>query len=443
MRYNKKQWLVILIFILPILTFAQESSLPSGANQPLELTVVREMKFENLIKDIALGTTIEENKEFVYPRIIFFDKEIIFYDKNSKDIARVSIETDKLPLPKVSFSPKGQYVGIKTYDSGKEMFKVYTEFGKMVSKTEIVTGTDQESWGWEFYISDKDGSFVASYGKMNKLIFYDSIGNIKKEINLFEKTDYQLERGVSCTFSDDGKNLIVLATKIANASFHEMPADTPYLYVILFDGKGNELWRNPLEGNFYKAFSISSTGKFTCVGDDCQNKDISSAHFYLFKNSGELIGKYNIKPSQPFAPFCKFSNDEEFVVLANYNTIQLIETNTGKVLWTKQFPWNINRDMLKDGVRYIYGIDIADSASTIGIVSFNYRLIENYWNHSSQQLDILNSKGELLFNQVFSESEKADLSLENRSFVFVSRDGNQVLLPLQKGIKFFEKYPGR
>ncbi len=440
MKYNKKAMSMIAIVFLPFFIWGQKQNATTWK-------LTREVKLDRLITDACFDNYQKDGKEVLFPKILVYKDEVKCYDEDFKEKGRV-------PLPKFSscvLSPDGNYFGLSVPTKmtsekdpkGFREFTVYNDTGGKVSRIEVEEWWDEGNW--VFVISPYDGSFIAPNGNTNKIIFYDSQGNIKKEINLFGSTDYQMVRDMKCTFSENGEYILVIADKIFNGSYEELPSDTPNTYTILFDKEGNELWRHSLDehgflsSNF--AFAISRNGRYICAGDERRGKKGTlSAHFYLFDNSGKLIGKYDINHSSPFVPFCKFSKDEEFLIIGNYDKVQLIETSSGKVLWTKQFPWNIKREILKkEGIRYIKGVDIADSASTIVIVSFDYIYKQPYWSHNTQQLDILDDKGNLLLTKQVNEIQKADLSLEERDLVWVNPAGNQIFLRLKQGFEIYEK----
>jgi Tol biopolymer transport system component len=440
MSYNKKRWFVMLVMFLPFLILGQKQN-------SIKWKLSREVKLDHLITDACFDTYRKDGKEVLFPKILVYKDEVKCYDENFKEKGRV-------PLPKFSscvLSPDGNYFGLSVPTKmtsekdpkGIREFTVYNDIGGKVARIEVEEWWDEGNW--VFVISPTNGSFLAPNGNTNKIIFYDSYGNIKKETNLFGSTDYQMVRDMKCTFSENGEYILVIADKIFNGSYEELPSDTPNTYTILFDKDGNELWRHSLDEHGFLAsnfaFAISRNGRYICAGDERRGKKGTlSAHFYLFDNSGKLIGKYDIDPSSPFVPFCKFSKDEEFLIIGNFDKVQSIETSSGKILWTKQFPWNIKREIRKEeGIRYIKGVDIADSASTIAIVSFDFIIKHPYWFHNSQQLDILDDKGNLLLNRQINETQKADLSLEERDLVWVNPAGNQIFQRLKEGFEIYER----
>ena len=398
------------------------------------------------VLDARFGPTMGKEHNRIFPSIVVFPDEIAFSDTARRVLARVPL--DSAQYPRVSFSTGGRYAGVKSLRGDSVRFTVYNEKTAPAPVSEIRYTEPEDQPGWLLSISDRDGLCVGVETYFKMIGIYDAHGQVRKTRYLFgDSAHIQGDwnwGNVGAAFSDDGTRYVVVAAREFDPEGKRTPRDSPNVYAFLFDREGNELWRRPLKGNLVEmTCALSAHGKFACVGDmrTAKGTGIIEAEVYLFSNSGHLIGTYSVaKPDQPYAPQFRFSPDEKYLVLANLERVELIETGTGKVLWTKSFPWSFDpKRRTKSGVIVdrIIGADVSDNAAAIALGTRLERGSEG--DQPVHRLDVLGRSGESLLADYEVEGQDAALMDEGRSLVCVNRDGNQVWLRLRSGFQGFER----
>jgi hypothetical protein len=385
----------------------------------------------------AFFTTVQGSGTYpFYPRIVVFPDEVVAYDSALNPTASRKLAADSSFT--VSFSPSGRYIGVRGVRDGTEHFAVYDAQNLSGPQARINFDYGEDVPSPEFSISDRDGSFIAFSVAVNKIDLYDPRGQIVKRIGVFDTSDYQSERMGNGEFSADGGRCLVVALRKFYGEMRYVPPDSPPLYAVLYDRQCNELWRRPLSGNAQtSAFGVSAQGSFCCAGDEQRTKQgIAPAQFYLFNDTGALIGTYSVyEPPHPYAPVCRFSPDEKCLVLANGNTVKLIAIESGKVIWTRTFPWEFDNRSKRFG--YIGSVAVANDASIVAIVT--HMIDDTDGKKPSRRLDILDRDGNSLLHNYVVEARGPSYSSEGQTMVFVSPDGGQVFLRLANGFALFER----
>jgi len=396
------------------------------------------------VLDARFAPTTGKEHNRIFPSIVAYPDEIAFYDTARRVLARVPL--DSTLHPGAGFSTGGRYAGVKTLLGDSALFAVYDEKTAPAPVSEIRYTVPEDQPGWLLSISDKDGLCVGveTYAKM--IGVYDAHGRLRTTRYLFgDSAQSQWNWGnVGAVFSGDGTRYLVVAAREFDPEGKRTPRDSPNVYIFLFDHEGNELWRRPLKGNLVEtSCALSAHGRFACAGDmrTAKGTGILEASVYLFKNSGRLIGTYSVaKPGQPYALHCRFSPDEKYLVLANLERVELIETGTGKVFRTRDFPWRFDpKRRTKSGVIVdrIIGVDVSDNAAAIALGTRLEKGPED--RQPVLRLDVLGKSGEFLVVDYEVAGRDAALMGEGRSLVYVSPGGNEVWFRLRSGFQVFER----
>lgn len=459
MRQRKgRSWIILLSLWLTCIAWAQQGGdTTKGAVQQIQargeswgvpaaqaFRASERIDLNRPILDARFAPATGKEHSRIFPSIVVFRDGIAFYDTARRVLARV--QWDSTLYPRVSFSPGGRYAGVTSLRGDSALFAVYNEKSAPAPVSEVRYIQPEDEPSWMFSISDRGGSCVGveTFDKM--IGIYDAQGRARKTRYLFG--DSATREGtlgmVGADLSGDGTRYVVVAARELDPEGDLTPQDSPNVCAFLFDREANELWRRSLKGNLAEmTCSISAHGRFACVGDmrTAKGSGIVEAKLYLFSNSGRLIGTYSVtKPDQPYAPQLRFSPDEKYLVLVNLELVELIETGTGKVLWTRAFPWRYdpNRRTHRGAiVDRIIGVDISDNAATIALGTRLEREADDI--QPVHRLDVLGRSGESLLADYEVESQGAALMDEGRSLVYVSRDGKEVWLRLRSGFQGFER----
>ena len=397
-----------------------------------------------LVLDARFAPTTGKEHGRIFPSIVAFPDEIAFYDTARRVLARVPLDSTLYPRP--SFSTGGRYAGVKTQLGDSARLTVYDEKTAPAPVSEIWYAEPEDWPGWLLSISDKDGLCVGVETYLKMIGVYDAHGRVRRTRYLFGDSAHSQGNwgNVGAAFSGDGTRYLVVAAREFDPEGKRTPRDSPNVYAFLSDREGNELWRRPLKGNLVEmACALSAHGRFACAGymRTAKGNGLLEAEVYLFNNSGRLIGTYSVaKPGQPYALHCRFSPDEKYLVLANLERVELIETGTGKVLWTRDFPWRFDpKRRTHSGVIVdrIIGVDVSDNAAAIALGTRLDR--GSRGDQPVHRLDVLGRSGESLLADYEVEGQDAALMDEGRSLVYVSRDGDQVWFRLRSGFQCFER----
>ena len=383
--------------------------------QKMEFHVVWEEAFDKKIKDVAWGET-EDGR--LYPKIIVFEDEVRFHDPNSVLLKTIPLSSKR--VGDIIFSKKGDYVGIPVMtevptksEKGKIVLTIYTRRGEKHCRFDKDVEFDGSSPG--FSISDRDGSFVESYGAAQRLTFRDGKAKVRREVDLFEGDEWTYKRDMKSSSSGDGRLFAVLATKkFVQGTQYVDQTDDPNIYVILFDENGKELWRKPINEHAPTCLSISSQGKYLLAGGENRagGSGITSQSQYLLDRNGSLIMTYHIGGR------CRFSQNEEYLTIAGQNTIGLIQTSTGELLWSKQFSYST--DSRRSQWRRIVHLDISGNGALVGVSSTTYRRRKGGRDAIPSDLVFINNEGQLV-------AEKEPPSEAKEIFFKINSDATEIV----------------
>jgi hypothetical protein len=252
-----------------------------------------------------------------------------------------------------------------------------------------------------FFISG-DGLVVEVDKKTGALVFYDENGRKTKEVEFFrgEMGDWETHY-LGGRFTLDGRYFMAVGHDFHRKVFPKKSG------VILFDNKGNELWRHDIERDLVLNF-ISPTGKFSIItgfdlGDNGTHKNNITS---LFTEEGKLLKSFN----DVYATDVCFSSDETHALINSEKGLFLIDLPTAEVL-------------LKYGLRGFYQInslDIAEDAKVFGFAT------------TFSAVFIIGFDGSKVWSQTFStEGGKFTLSL--------SDDGRQLAVQIGSKVMLYQK----
>jgi len=408
--------LIVGMFALAAIGFKAQAS--------AEFKIVEEWKFEKEIKDVRFGET-EDGR--MYPKIVVFEDEIRLYDKDFKKTMELNFVRGTM----VYFSPKNYYFGAITdiqkpnieKGNSRVIFTLYDEYGQKKAGTDYEVGYDGEGSRISF-ISDS-GNFVQADASSHNLWFYDINGKLKQKVDLFRDDEWSYERGIFGSFLEDGNRLAVFACKefIQSVKFKER-FEEPNLYVIVFDNDEKELWRRPIEEHAPTSLLVSSEGKYIAVAAENRGGilGVISQFQYLFDRSGNLTGKYSA------GRICKFSEDEKYLLIAGKNTVELIQTSTGKVSWAKKFSWST--DSREKEWKWIENVEISGDGSFVILISNSYRRRTGGYDVVESELILLNKDGEIVGRK----------RLEGRNILAkMNHKGTEIFIRKQNTVEKFEQ----
>jgi len=245
-----------------------------------------------------------------------------------------------------------------------------------------------------FSVSDLDGASVEIDYGAQILRFRDANGNLKKEVDLFKNDEYS-QWGVVSKYSKSGEYLALIGCNIYSDASGSWQHD---FYVILFDKDGTEIWRRLIHrGQEHMSLDsdnlcISSQGNYILAAK-AYDPSRNERKLILVSKDNNLVGNY-------WGIFGEFSDDERYIVVCGRSKVQLVETHTGNIVWTKEFPWNVDARKREKGWRWLNDVEVSRDASFIALSSVAYKAIS----HKTQYGDIVSK----------SVSEKPEIILINR-----------------------------
>ena len=376
----------------------------------VDLKMQWEKEFDKKIEEVAFGET-EDGK--LYPKIVVFEDELRFYDETFELIK-------SWPRPRgtqVAVSEGGHYFGLNRVISKPATEKgpsevewtLYNDKYEELAAVEYSVGYDGEG-GQVFFISNSDGAFVEAEPGDQKVVFYDSKGNMKKRIDLFENDEWDMAKGMECAFS---QNDYYFALVGCNDYWEPQDQWQKDIYLIFFNSLGEELWRRLVEKNgWVVSLSLSAKGNFILANGRS-----------LFDRHGELVGTYTATWRHH-----KFSKDEKYLVLAGENTVCLVGTANGNILWSKEFPYQI--DTRARDWRWITHLDMSENGNLIAIITTLYKRRPGGYKVVYPTLILLDNKGEKIF-----EREMRDQQVEVS--VRLTPDGSEAYLGMPRGLAKF------
>lgn len=329
--YRKSGVVLIAVGLLFILVGAGRR-----AKQEVDFNLVWEKEFDKKIEEVAFGES-EDGK--LYPKIVVFEDEVRFYDKESKLIISIPCEKSS----EVVLSKKANYLGIRTIEeyatkevAGILSFTVYTDEGKEVWNISEKTTFDASLPS--FYISSKNGMVVEVYKGRPALAFRNTKGRISKQFYVFKDDEYDITRGVRGSFSGDGEYFVCISNEQVPVPFgyESITPRSGNPCVNLFDKNGSEIWRYPVKQYMGDYVFISSKGNYLIATGTTGHlkKGLVTGGAYLLNWAGKLLRSYELgTPSDIWDPYVAISPTEQYAVLANLHKVLFLKTSTGKILW--------------------------------------------------------------------------------------------------------------
>lgn len=367
-----------------------------------------------MVEEIDLGEGVIKvwfGKDGEYPRLVIYDREFRKFTLISfptADFNKENKKENKIEKGRFSISPNAEYIGLtkvveySEYEPTKMKFVLLDKDGNEIWGKEYPTG--YESGGAVYYVSDKGA--VAEYSGKT-LTFYDSKGNIVKEVELLYSR-MVIESGInSGYFSEDGNYLVI------NVKDPEKEIFSTGTGVILFNNRGEELWRFRTEEESAGRLYISSEGKHIIAASHNWGRDeegvdgLIKRTTYLLDRAGHLIRKY----SNLISANGTFSSSGNYAIVCDTKegTTYLLDTKTGDRL----FKFSLRGT---GRGRHVNNACIAESAKLIGITYSNtIELIQ--------------------FNGVKAWSHK----VSNPKYLWVSDDGSKITVRSENKILRFEK----
>ncbi len=351
MRHNFMHFIgIVIFFFASLVLFGQHASnngLPfkEVKKESLSQPVKNWYLFENLeIAESSSSLVVREDDTW-HPERLPNDHLRTVFSYNGRFFAHVTIN------PRESTDPIDRELTVTVYNSEKKILFILQRqhlFDRALP---------------QLILSEKDGSLILGESDTGKLWFYDNRGSVIKQVTLFTEASYDLERILIIKVSEDGARIAVLATKRGSApagSNAINPDADPHLF--LFDSKGEELWRIELPEYSASALNISPDGTKILVNNYTVGQSgIITRKSLIYNDDAEVIFETDL-----LYKFAHFSSDSRQVILADNQTVRLIDLENNKLKWQRK----ISR---KDGmVSQVFTVETSDMSAVL--------LGKNDWN---------------------------------------------------------------
>ncbi len=349
----------VILSLLSLLFIDAYSTTPAEIlKKEVKFEKVQEKTYEEFIRAIAFGSVITDGKEQVYPKVIVLeDKEVQFLNEKGEIISRKSLvvtkakEVGKYFGKTAMLSSKGNFVVVNEY-TGKfadamdyiveEEFTICNEGGVEIYRIKgPVKGMGE---GDQWLISDKDGMLVGTRIAYGAIDFYSPNGDVKT-IPLFVELGWR--NAVSkAILSGDGEYLAVLVRDVPGPS-REVRFHKADLWVMLFDIRGNELWRSKVGEQQYGNIAISEHGEYLFFKaftfgekkeprNKGEERPLTSVTLSLYDKEGNEVS-FKDTSLFTFGGFC-FSPQATYLALAGDNIIRLMSTKDTLIVFEKELP---------------------------------------------------------------------------------------------------------
>lgn len=318
-------------------------------------------------REVERAIFVTENGKF-YPKAIIFKDEVLCIAPEGKVKTRIPYkpygpgpEKDAFTYSNVEVSPNGEYIGIETfvtrdYDKiiKESLFRLYNKDGKLLWQTsKPLHGADEE---YQLALSSK-GILVVNRFEYGGIDLYQPDGT-RRILTPFGIIGWG-RRTFVVKWSENEERLAVVAEKKPLKRYKELkPAFSSEPWLILYDSKGNEIWRRALDEYLGGRVIISPHGKYllaACITMKGIGKGVHSTSVYLFNEKGNLINRFkNTDIRLPLLqPLASFSSDDKLLALATVwlrkakSDFWLIDLSNGKVLLQKEFKDRIDRVVME------------------------------------------------------------------------------------------------
>ena len=321
-------WMICLILIAGLFSLA--GALGKRGKEPVQLTY--HLAAEELLPGPWTATSFAGDR----PAILVTDEFMQFLDPSGQILAHL----ERSPQSRFFLSKEGNFIGIQELSVAGEKrgsprmlsLTLYSRDGRKLWSLKQPLGGDEPVPS--FYLSDP-GRVVMVQPLQGIISFLDEQGSLAGEVRLFPGAMDETERGVACAFSADGNYVAVnILLHHARPGDEMSPRGKGRSYLVLFDSRGKEIWRRELEQEISDRVAISPNGQAVVAGAySVKGLDAVQRATYLYDAGGELIGAFDF----PFRQ-AAFSWDGRFLLLGQKNSIHLLDTQTGQVLWEKMLP---------------------------------------------------------------------------------------------------------
>jgi len=442
MRYSKTYILIAVISFISynsILAQDKVNDNHSKKGQKLEYQEVESYEYNsNIIK-----LTFSQKKVTIpsIPKISVIHRksennknpkeEIAFYD-NKQNITYKKILEENSTVHMIS--EYGEYVVIRSFlknVSGDDIcqYDLLNSQGKYV----WIKNQPKREWDHRYIISDVDGTAVEVADLAGFLVFYTPEGDMIKKINLCKTSEYNPSRRILYSmFSNDGNFFVVCATD-ANLEVFDSGSG-----IILFDKKGNEIWRFQAdETQAYKKW-LSPDNRYimTFHRNRLESEGEKYTLYLLNMQNGQLIKRY---PNKSNAGRIVFSSDGEYMLLKTMSHIELIDPKNGETLIT--YVPTYSGKSKKDGNKiYIkttsygmmYDMDISSKNKLIALINGDVR--NGYKGYKNVEIIVFPFNDFLSWNYYF----KDEVFDGHHPEIFISDDGMELTAKLGWTIKRFK-----
>lgn len=364
---------VLVILISRPFLFAQKSEKESG--------------WLELERQINVPEEVIQWYMFPDKQIAITSREIILYQKGG---------FQTIPLPpqylKTIFSRNGRFVALVTLNPRESVEAIDRELTISVFS---ISEPSRELYHIKrkvyfdrvlpsFSVIGDNGSVIVGESDTGQIWFYDQSGNLVSQVVLFPDAEYDLEKILDMDVNEDGSRIVVVAGKRGGSpagSDAVNPSAEPHLFC--FTRQGMEIWRKTLPDLNSNRVAISPDGQF-----------IVANSFSIFVN-GRLNKKTLIFNSEGAPIFttdilfkhARFSPDSRYVLLAENNQLQLVDTKQEKLMWKQK----ISR---QDGIFIDGAVSGSNGISAVLIAKISWE--NDQFISRNPQVVLFNLKGQSL-----------------------------------------------
>jgi|GEM_PF-2531060 len=336
----------------------------------------------------------------------------------------VGLRIDKSSSSRMITSQDGSYLGVQDISGTDQRpqagastrFTLYDSEGQELWSLTGSLDTDEPVPSW--YISN-DGRVVSVRPARSLLNFIDLGGSAERTVELFPDTPSEMERPIACAFSADGQLLAVNALQHHPRPGDEMtPRQKGASHLILFTGRGEELWRRRLEEEISGPVAISDDGnRIAAVALSVMGANRIEMKTHLFDREGQWLAAV----ATDFR-LADFSSDGSRLLLGRKRDLRLVETATGKTIWENR---------LADEYGQIRATDLSPDGTLALVAAAPSRFQEGRFTFTPVHALIYDDRGQQVWEESFPEDafdrpaarflpdgSGFSLALENRCLIY-------------------------
>lgn len=293
-------------------------------------------------------------------------------------------------------SPNGRYWGTAALSGDpagerRLALAVYEGAGTLLYRLERVQHFDDPLPSLR--LSGRDGALIISRSSTGQLWFYDRRGTLLREVALFPDLPYDLERIVALEISNNGETVAVLAGKRgASPAGSEAPNPSAEPQLFRFTGDGELRWQQPLDAYTPGALAVSPGGKYLAASG--YTVDVAgriTQRSVIYERDGTII----LEIPRHFET-AHFSADEQFLLLSDKTSAQLIDLPAGAIRWERRIAREAGQ---------ICAVRVANAAETAALLSAVSEYRPGGFVFNDPQLEVLDREGNLLQELSFPEAQ--------------------------------------